>query len=253
MADNQHVFEDYSNYYDLFYRDKNYEKESGCVIALLKDLSPGAGTLIELGSGTGNYSHYFAEAGYHVTGIEKSRPMIERSKMKSIQNFEPLLCDMVSFDLDREYDAAVSLFDVMCYLTEDEELISCFNSISRNLKQGGVLIFDSWYTPAVYASPPQAGIRRAENDKVEIIRLAEPVMNYRQNTVAVHYEFIIRDKNNGQYRSLKEIHTLRHFNVPEIDAIACSSGFELIGCGELLTGKAADSSTWKVCYKLRKK
>jgi SAM-dependent methyltransferase len=253
MSCNEHAFDLYGDYYDLFYQDKGYLKEAQYIVGLLKTLTPGASKLIELGSGTGNYSRYFSDAGFTITGIEKSGTMVTRSLLKSIKNFKPLLHDIVSFDLGEEYDAAVSLFDVMCYLTRTDDLLSCFNSVAQNLKKGGVFIFDSWYTPAVYSSPPVVRIKRAENDEFHITRLAEPEMDYQCNTVNVHYEFVIRDKKNNQYSTLKELHTLRHFNVPEINAVALSSGFELIGCEELLTGKPVDNNTWKVCYKLRKK
>jgi len=253
ISNNGAVFERYAGYYDLIYQDKYYAQEARYIIAMLQSLNPQAQHLIELGSGTGNYSGYFADAGYHVTGIEKSESMIAGAKLKSIKNFNPLSGNMVSFDLGKEHDAAVSLFDTMGYLTKTGELISCFQSIAANLKKNGILIFDSWYTPAVYHLLPAVRIKRVEDSQYHITRLAEPVIYYHNNTVDVNYEFIIKNKADNQYRTLKEVHTLRHFSIPDIENIAGLTGFELIKCEELLTAKPADLNTWKVCFLLKKR
>jgi SAM-dependent methyltransferase len=247
------TFTKYGDFYDLFYTNKNYHRESQYIIQLIASLNPRAKNLVELGSGTGNFSEYFCKAGYDVTGIEKSETMIARSQIKAINNFDPQLADMVSFQLEKKFDVAVSLFDVMCYLTENEQIITCFKTVAAHLNPGGIFIFDGWYTPAVYTSPPVTSIKRAENEQYHITRIAEPVLNYQKNTVDVNYEFIIKNKANHQYDTLNEVHTLRHFNVHEIDYFAQLTGFNLIRAEELLTANSPGKDSWKVCYILQKK
>jgi len=46
---------------------------------------PEAGlNMLEIGSGTGHWSDFFAEHGYDVTGVDRSREMVERSRSKGI-------------------------------------------------------------------------------------------------------------------------------------------------------------------------
>ena len=48
------VFDSYAAYYDLLYRDKNYKAEVVYICRLLKKYKIDSGTILELGSGTGN-------------------------------------------------------------------------------------------------------------------------------------------------------------------------------------------------------
>src|ERR1700712_4306469 len=114
MKHNDNVFEGYGSYYDMFYKNKNYLHECKFFLSRLNTLNTQAKHLIELGAGTGNYSQHFCNAGYMVTGIEKSMAMIAESKIKRIANFSPVHADMISFALPEKYDAAFALFDVMC-------------------------------------------------------------------------------------------------------------------------------------------
>ncbi|HXH99443.1 MAG TPA: class I SAM-dependent methyltransferase [Sphingobacteriaceae bacterium] len=243
----------YGTYYDLFYKQKNYQKESEYIIALLNSYNPAATQLLELGSGTGNYSLQLSKAGYHITGIEKSESMNYLAKFKGIDNFIPLQADMVDFKLNKEYDAAISLFDVICYLTSNADLISCFKAVSNHLKKDGVFIFDCWYSPAVYSSLPVTNVKRVETENEKIIRIAEPIITYEKNTVKVNYEFIISNKITGEVTSLEESHTLRHFNTPQIELFAELSGFKVVRSEEPVTANPPGKNTWKVCYILQKK
>jgi len=83
MKPDQDPFCDYGNYYDLFYTAKEYLNETNYIISILKEKLPQAVSLIELGSGTGNYSRCFSDAGYHITGIEISESMIAQSPKKT--------------------------------------------------------------------------------------------------------------------------------------------------------------------------
>ncbi|MEO6522420.1 MAG: class I SAM-dependent methyltransferase [Mucilaginibacter sp.] len=246
------VFEGYSDFYDLFYAGKDYLRESEQLISILRSIKPDAQRLIELGSGTGNYGQLLCKAGYKVTGIEKSQQMLNKSRQKKIVGFEAILADMVSFDLHAKYDAIYSLFDVMCYLTQNSDLELCFKNAAKHLDTGGVFIFDSWFTPAVYTLPPIPNVKYAENSLCHITRSSQPIINYRENTVAVHYDFTIENKTSKQRRYLKEVHKLRHFSIPELEIFASMAGFKLLACEELLTGKPASKDTWKVCCQLIK-
>ena len=93
-------FDRYSNYYDLLYAEKNYEKEASYVDHHIKNFIPEATTLLELGSGTGNHANHFCRAGYQITGIERSSEMAAIAKAKNIEGFEVIVDDMTSFDLD---------------------------------------------------------------------------------------------------------------------------------------------------------
>src|SRR5690349_15233529 len=103
----------YSRYYDAFYEEKNYEQETDAVISLITTANSSASTILELGCGTGNHAKFLSAAGFHITGVEKSEEMVSLAKGKAIENFEPVVSDIRSFNLKRKFDVALSLFHVI--------------------------------------------------------------------------------------------------------------------------------------------
>ena len=57
------VFADYSRYYDLLYRDKNYVGESKYVAGLIRRHAPETKTVMEMGCGTGLHAATMAALG----------------------------------------------------------------------------------------------------------------------------------------------------------------------------------------------
>jgi len=74
---------DYSDLYDVLYSDKDYATECDIIEKLLQEYGQGrAGTLLDLGCGTGNHAFPLAQRGYHVTGVDRSEEMLDQLKKK---------------------------------------------------------------------------------------------------------------------------------------------------------------------------
>ncbi len=251
MAENFN--QNYGRYYDLLYRDKNYEAEADYVSGLIRSASPGAKEILELGSGTGKHAALLCRKGMQVTGIERSAAMAEISNRKKVNGFRAVVGDISDFQLNQKFDAAISLFHVISYLNSNQQLVSCFKLVNQHLNADGLFIFDTWYSPAVYIQKPETRIKRIEDGKVKVIRLAEPVVHYNENVVEVNFEIIVQNKETGATETFREKHPMRHFSIPEIDLLARLTGFELLKAEEFLTGASADENTWGVCFVLKKK
>ena len=245
-------FQQYSKYYDLLYKNKNYREESQYVIEKMKKFAPNAAQILELGAGSGSHAYYFCEAGFEVIGIERSQEMVAIAKAKNISGFNPIIGDISSYDLSVQFDAAVSLFHVISYLTENDVLVDCFRTTNNQLNIGGIFIFDIWYSPAVYHLKPETRIKRLESDDIEVVRLAESKIESDKNVVEVNFEVIIKDKVTTTTESIKEKHLMRHFSIPEIKMLATFTGFEVLLAEEFLTGNTPSEDTWGVCFVLKK-
>lgn len=245
-------FEQYGQYYDLLYKDKNYKEESDYVINKIEQQAPKANQILELGSGSGSHDQFFCEAGYEVTGIERSPEMVDLAKSKKIKGFHPIIGDISSFALSQQFDVVLSLFHVISYLTENKAVIDCFKTVNKHMKPDGVFMFDVWYSPAVYHQKPETRFRRLENDTIEIIRLAESKMKTNENVVAVNYEVIIKDKATQTSKTITEEHLMRHFSIPEIKILAAFTGFEVVLAEEFLTENSPSEDTWGVFFILKK-
>jgi SAM-dependent methyltransferase len=244
------VFNAYSRYYDLLYRDKDYAGEAAYIQNILSRYGVSKGALLEFGSGTGKHGRLLAAHGYAVHGIERSAEMV--GEAETVPGFTCQQGDIASATMCRHYDAVLALFHVISYQTSNAQLQSVFANAAVHLKPGGLFIFDFWYSPAVYAQKPVARIKRMADGEVEIIRIAEPVIHPNENRVDVNYTIYARDLGTGVAQTLQETHPMRHFTLPEIDILAGVNGFEVLATEEFLTGDNPGESTWGVCAILKR-
>jgi ubiquinone/menaquinone biosynthesis C-methylase UbiE len=102
------VFDTYSRYYDLLYKDKDYTAESKYINNLLKQFNMRGKRILELGSGTGKHANILTKYGYEIVGIERSAEMV--SKAKQDKKFRCVIGDITKINLNKKFDAALSLF-----------------------------------------------------------------------------------------------------------------------------------------------
>ena len=243
-------FDDYSAYYDLFYRDKDYLAEVDYIDQLLQLNDCKGSEILEFGSGTGKHGALLGERGYQIRGIERSPEMISRS-----QKTTKFVCeqgDICNLRLGRTFDAVLSLFHVMSYQVSNDSVRDVFTSASEHLLPGGLFIFDVWYTPAVLSQRPSIRVKRLESDSIRAMRIAEPKIYPNQNRVDVNYSIISENLQTGAFHTFSECHPMRHFSLPELDFLAKFSGFERLSAKEFLSGEQPSESTWAICLILRK-
>jgi len=244
------VFNVYSRYYDLLYQDKDYEGEVRYIERLLAKYGLSRCNLLEFGSGTGKHGRLLAAKGFKVHGIERSQEMVD--KVISSDGFSCEQADICEISLGKTYDAILSLFHVVSYLTTNHNLCKVFERASEHLSSGGLFIFDFWYSPAVYAQHPSVRVKRMSDSKSEITRIAEPTIHSNENRVDVNYSIFARDLKSGAVEIFEERHSMRHFSVPEIQLLATAHGFEFLSAEEFMTGLEPSESTWGVCITLRR-
>ncbi len=244
------VFNAYSRYYDLLYRDKDCVVEAIYIQALLTRHGIAKGSLLEFGSGTGKHGNLLAARGYKVHGIERSAEMVAQAALND--GFTCQQDDICTVQIGRSFDAVLSLFHVVSYQISNGDVHAVFARAAEHLQSGGLFIFDFWYSPAVYAQHPMVRVKHMTDASVEITRLAEPVIYPNENRVDVHYTIFARDLLSGAVQTLSETHPMRHFSLPEIDLLAQSNGFIRVTAEEFLTGKPADEDTWGVCVTLKR-
>lgn len=244
--------EEYSQYYDLLYRDKNYEAESRYVLNTLKNWKTEIKDVLELGCGSGNHAQYLVKNALNVWGIEQSKMMVSEARGKKIANFYPQIGNITSFQLDKKFDAVISLFHVISYLTENKDLLNCFQLVNQHLKLEGIFLFDVWYSPAVYTLKPETKIKRIEDGEIEIIRIAESEMRHNYNVVDVQFEVVVKNKPTNQTKTIIEKHSMRHFSIPEINLLAQMSNFQVVLVEEFLTQNPVSQTSWGVTFVLKK-
>lgn len=244
------VFNAYSRYYDLLYRDKDYVAEAEYITGLLKRFSVSGKRLLEFGSGTGKHGRLLAAHGYEVIGIERSGEMVAQAK--AVPGFSCQHGDICSVQLGQTFDAVLSLFHVVSYQTTNDAVHAVFERAAEHLKEGGLFVFDVWYSSAVYTQRPALSVKRMTDDAIEITRIAEPLLYSNENRVDVRYTIFARDLASGMVETITETHPMRHFSTPELELFAQMNGFHIIGSEEFLTGSKPSEKTWGVCFIMQK-
>lgn len=242
------IFADYAKYYNLLYKDKDYQIEVNYVENLIKKYSKNKiKTILDIGCGTGNHDVLFAKKGYEICGIDTSEEMINiaKSRINNLHNIKFYIEKSESFKLDKKFDVVVSLFHVMSYQIKNESLYGSFNNAYNHLKVDGLFIFDFWYGPAVLTDRPSIRLKELEDDSIKIYRIATPIMDPNENIVDVNYEVIIEDKINNKVNKLKETHRIRYLFLPELEFMLKNIGFKILDVLEWMTlDKKLTFSSW---------
>jgi SAM-dependent methyltransferase len=250
------VFETYSQYYDLLYRDKDYAGEAEYIRALIQRERPGAVSVLDLGCGTGRHDLLLAEQGYRVTGVDISPDMLSIAR-RHCNEWQPpsgtqaptfVQGDVRSVRLGQRFDVVVSLFHVMSYQSTNDDLLAAFRTLREHAAPGGLVLFDAWYGPTVLTDRPAVRIKRLQGDGVEVTRLAEPVLFPNENLVDVNYQILVRENATQRTQELRETHRMRYLFVPEVRQLLASVGLRFDRACEFVTDGELGFGTWNALF-----
>jgi SAM-dependent methyltransferase len=249
------TFKEYASYYELIYADKDYATEAAFVHQVIRDVHPGACSLLNFGCGTGGHDRWLVRNGFSLCGVDISDEMLQAA----LSNMEPgsSLCylkgDMRSIRIGKTYDAVLSLFHAMSYQVANVDVNAAFATALAHLKPGGVFLFDVWYGPCVLSIGAQTRVKEVEDERIKVTRIAQPVLRASDNVVEVNYIVFVKDKTCGDVHEIRETHCMRYFFVPEIRLLCSEFGFDIISAKEWLSGKELDGETWGACFLLKRK
>ena len=251
------VFEKYAKYYDLLYQDKDYKEETEYISSLINKHHPETKKVLEFGSGSGIHGRLLGNLGYQVTGIERSQQMIELGNEKAdlnkaTSNFSCVLGDCTETFIGNDFDAVISLFHVISYQTSNESVTAMLKNACKQLKPGGIFIFDYWYPPAVWNYRPTLRVKKVENSELKITRIAEPEFCEDKNRVDVNYLTFVEDLSSGLISKIEESHEMRAFDIDEITQLSNSAGFEILQSAAWMTQESPSPKTWGVYTILKK-
>lgn len=243
-------FEYLAKYYDLIYNDKDYEKE----VTFLEDIFENIHKpkkILEIGCGTGNYTKILIERGYDMTALDLSESMLKTAKEKCTCKF--IKGNIRDVSINDRFDACIAMFAVMGYVTENSDIIKALKNIHRHLKENGLFVFDVWNGLAVLRLFPELRIKVVENDKVKLLRIADPKLKSFDHICEVNYKLLILNKDDNKFSEIDEKHIMRFYFPQEIKFFLEATGFEVLKICPFLDLKGkVDENIWNIAVIAKK-
>lgn len=174
------VFDALKKYYEGYDEQQRFSSKHGCIEFLTtvhyveKYLKPGM-KLLEIGAGTGRYTHYFAQKGYEVDAVELMPCNIEAFR-KLTKPGEPVrIMQGNAVDLpireNERYDLVLMLGPMYHLFDRDDQLKALYEAL-RMTKKGG-LLFTAYC--CADAAIVQAGFMRGRVQQLIAAGMLDPI------------------------------------------------------------------------------
>jgi len=244
------IFQKYADYYNLFYKEKDYKGECDFLEKIFRKYSKKPiHSVLDLGCGTGGHALILAKRGYKMTGADLSPQMIKlakvRAKKKKIK-IDFIQGDIRKINLKKKFDAVISMFAVIGYLTSKKDLISTFKKVGNHLEKDGLFTFDCWSGSAVLRQRPEKRIKIFEQNNEKIVRIATPFLDTQKQIVKVEYE-IIRASKGKVLEEFQEGHKMRYFFSGEIEKYLKAGDLQLLKtCSFMKLNKKPTVADWNI-------
>jgi dTDP-3-amino-3,6-dideoxy-alpha-D-glucopyranose N,N-dimethyltransferase len=173
--------------YELVHRGrgKDYDDEAALVERQVRELLPGASSLLDVACGTGAHLGAFARLFTRVEGLEMSEPMLAAAR-KLRPDLDLRHGDMRTFRTGRKYDVITCMFGSIGYLATAEDLIIAVRRFASHLNPGGVVAIDPWWFPDTYIDGYVSG-SVVENDGSTVARVSLSQREGNASRMEVHY------------------------------------------------------------------
>jgi SAM-dependent methyltransferase len=135
--------ENWAKVYDEYVSDRWRVLDPTPTVKFLKELAT-AGSVLELGVGTGRVALPLAETGLIIHGLEASETMISILKSKPKANLISVIVgDYSEFDLPDRYSLIYAVYNGILMLHQRSDQINCFKSVERALEPGGKFVVEA--------------------------------------------------------------------------------------------------------------
>jgi SAM-dependent methyltransferase len=201
--------------------DERTAAEVNAVVALL-GLAPGA-RLLDLCCGHGRHAVPLAQLGYRVTGLDRSRRLLERAAALAAARGQQV--DLVAADMrrlpfaDASFDAALNLFHAFGYLEDEAEDERVLAEVGRVLAPSGRLLQEVANREALVRGWRDSDVLRTGDG---LVVLQERTLDLRTSRELTRYTWLHPD---GR-RTTRQA-SIRLYTLTELAAMLARAGLEL--------------------------
>jgi SAM-dependent methyltransferase len=236
------AYEALAPFYNAYTADYGHERWLGNLESRAVDLGLDGNELLDVACGTGHSFLPLLARGYEVTACDISPSMAERAAAAAAElgGADVRVADMRELPRLGAFDLVTCLDDALNYLLSDEELEEAMHGFARNLRPGGLVVFDlntlgtyrGFFTrDAAVDSDGTFFCWRGEADE----DAAPGVLA--SSTIEV---FFPAAGDNGSWRRTRSRHVQRHHSPAHLRELLGRAGHELLDLRGQVTGEFLD-------------
>jgi SAM-dependent methyltransferase len=200
-----------------------YEGMTRCTLAEVNRLAPTAGTILDLGAGSGRMVIPLASSGHRVVAVEHSGPMLEALRMRlsslspgHAERVDVRQASMSELEPVGIVDVVLCVFTVISYCLTEAELGRTFTVAAAALDNAGAFLLDVPDKDVFSSMDVESG------DLIREVSMTEEA----PGLFAYHEHTVLRtDEGPVEYRD--SFH-LRHWSVEDVTRILRKAGFTSI-------------------------
>jgi SAM-dependent methyltransferase len=226
-------------FYDRYTHGYGHEQWLGNIEAIALEHGLRGSRLLDVGCGTGKSFLPMLARGYEVTACDISPAMVERAREAAGGSADVLVADARDLPVLGRFDLVTSLDDALNYVLTDEELGMAFASAARNLRPGGLFVFDlnSLHTYRHYFARDMA----LEVDGAFFCWRGEgDAADTRPGAISSSVVEVFATDDGECWRRYSSRHVQRHHPPELVERLLGAAGFELLERRGQMTGACID-------------
>jgi SAM-dependent methyltransferase len=230
------AYDAFAPFYNRFTHDYRYDRWLDAIEAVALSHGLAGNRLLDIGCGTGKSFLPMLERGYEVTACDISPEMVELAREATEgTDAEVTVADMRDLPVLGRFDLVTGIDDALNYMLSDEELESAFEGVARNLRPGGLFVFDL-NTLGCYRQHFVTDMAAEVDGTFFCVRgLADPSLVAPGALFGSVIEIFSSEGDDCWHRSSSR-HMQRHQPPELVERLLQETGFELVDRRGLVTG-----------------
>lgn len=248
---NNNIYNDFAYIYARQEKYHSYSKDlAHLIIDRMKHLGHWPKDVVDLACGVGIAAEIFANAGFDVTGIDKSDEMLNYAKQRSLENelgIKFYRQEIENLMLEKKVDLITCMYDSLNYITDETNFYRSMDNVISSLNESGWFVFDIATLHAL--SSKWVGVEILRNNK-DFFEIHNATYDDTNGVNIKKISFYIGD--NGTFRHLFETHIEKAHEPKKIEDYLLRRGMEIIDTFADTEYRPVDKECERIIYFARK-